>query len=336
MKEALISVIVPVYNVEKYLDECVESIVNQTYKNLEIILVDDGSTDNSGKICDELAKKDNRIHVIHKENGGLSDARNVGIDVSTGDYIQFIDSDDYIEHDMIEFLVSNIIKYNADISICSNYIFDEEECINQSTGEVCLYNRLEILQEVLLDEKIRCYAWNKLFRKELFKEIRFPKGKILEDILTIPKLFEKANTVIFNDVAKYYYRQREGSILHVQTKHTKLAYIHAALEMLEFLKEKEESLFLYCVYNYAHITIKVFNDIGLFDMTYLLEENIVNELYKNTCKIFENKDWEKFIVEHSFHIKKLHYYYLISDKEMYVKLNRTLPLLYPGWKNRNS
>ena len=132
-KNDLISVIVPVYKVEQYLNECIKSIINQTYKNLEIILVNDGSPDDCGKMCDIWAKKDNRIKVIHKKNGGLSDARNCGIDIANGKYIQFVDSDDLLELDMIDFLYTNIQKYNCDISICSNYIFDEKEVINQST-----------------------------------------------------------------------------------------------------------------------------------------------------------------------------------------------------------
>ena len=132
--EELISVVVPVYNVEKYIDKCINSIINQTYKNLEIILVDDGSPDNCGNICDEYAKKDNRIIVIHKENGGLSDARNTGIEVSKGKYITFIDSDDYISDNYVSFLYNLIIEYKADISIGKHYVLYENGEINTATG----------------------------------------------------------------------------------------------------------------------------------------------------------------------------------------------------------
>ena len=333
MERDLISVIVPVYNVEKYLEKCVDSIINQTYKNLEIILVDDGATDNSGKMCDEFAKKDSRIKVIHKENGGLSDARNFGLDVATGKYIQFIDSDDYIDEDMLELLYNNIKKYNAEISMCSHYILTEEECTAEGTNTLDIYNRVDILKEVLLDEKVRSYAWNKLFLRDLFKEIRFPKGRVFEDVLTIPKIFEKANTVVLDDVSKYYYRQRKGSILHIQTKKLRLDYINAALEIMEYLREKEPKLDLYCSYNIAHITIKTFNDIGLFDMGEMLEESIVNELYDKTCEIFKNKEYEKVIIENSSNVKKAHFYYLLIDKNGYIENNKKMPLIYPGWKN---
>ncbi|MBR1540013.1 MAG: glycosyltransferase [Clostridia bacterium] len=136
MEEELISIIVPVYKVEKYLDKCINSIVSQTYKNLEVILVDDGSPDSCGKMCDEWTQKDTRIKVIHKENGGLSDARNFGLDCAKGKYIQFVDSDDYIEKDMIEFLYKNLKENNADISICSNYMVDEENVINVGTRKI--------------------------------------------------------------------------------------------------------------------------------------------------------------------------------------------------------
>lgn len=332
MEQDLISIIVPVYNVEMYLEECVNSIINQTYKKLEIILVDDGSTDNSSKICDNFAEKDNRIKVIHKENGGLSDARNAGIEIANGKFIQFIDSDDYIDLDMIELLYNNAKKYNADISMCSHYIL-AEECTPEGTNTLTVYNRVEVLKEVLLDEKVRSYAWNKLFASKLFKEIRFPKGKVFEDILTIPKLFEKANTIVLDDVSKYYYRQRKGSILHIQTKELRLAYINSALEIMNFIREKEPSLDEYCAYNIAHITIKTFNDIGLFNMYYMLDEKIVNNLYEQTCDIFSNKKYEKVIIQNSSNIKKLHFYYLITDKEGYIANNKKLPLIYPGWKN---
>jgi glycosyltransferase involved in cell wall biosynthesis len=326
MEKDLISVIVPVYNVEQYLEECVKSIQNQTYKNLEIILVDDGTKDNSGKMCDEFAKTDSRIKVIHKANGGLSDARNFGIDASNGKYIQFIDSDDYIDLDMLELLYNNLKKHNADISMCSNYVLTENNCRLKGTGGFEVYTREEALKEILLDKKVRFYAWNKMFARKLFDEIRFPKGRVFEDILTIPRLFEKAEKVVLDDVPKYYYRQRNDSILHVQTKELRLAYINSALENIKFIKEKEKSLDAYCAYNLAHVTMNTYNNIGVYDMKDVLGEDLVNKLYDECKKIFENKEYEKLIVENSSMVKKLHYYYLLSDKDGYIKNFKTLPL----------
>ena len=165
----LISVIVPVYNVEKYLEKCVSSIVNQTYKNLEIMLVDDGSTDSSGKMCDEFAKKDDRIKVIHKPNGGLSDARNSALKIAKGDYIGFVDSDDYIADDMFETLCDLMEDNNSDISIVSFYEIYNNKLIGvRDSKELENMTKLEAMKELLIDSKIQSYAWNKLFKRELF------------------------------------------------------------------------------------------------------------------------------------------------------------------------
>ena len=328
----LISVIIPIYNVEQYLDECLNSVINQTYKKIEIILVDDGSTDNSGNICDEYKKKDNRIKVIHKANGGLSDARNVGIKLASGKYIQFIDSDDFIDNDMIEILYNLIKENDADISMCSNYILVGKKKKSDCSGKKYIYNRIEALKEILLDQKVRSYAWNKLIKRELLNNIEFPKGKVFEDILTIPKLFEISSKIIFLDVPKYYYRQREGSILNKQTNELRLAYINATKEITEYIKEKEPSLKDYYAYSIAHITIKTYNDIGFFSMYDLLNEEIVNDLYEKTKKIFDNKEYEQLIVKNSEYVKKLHFYYLLSDKEGYIKNNRILPVIYPEYE----
>ena len=173
MEKDLISVIVPVYKVEKYLEKCIESVLKQTYTNLQIILVDDGSPDNCGKICDEYAKKDSRIEVIHKINGGLSDARNVGINRANGRYIGFVDSDDYIKEDMYEKLINLIKEYDADISICNLYdVIDGKEYVRNKDNGIHEYSRIDILKEILLDKNIQSYAWNKLYKKELFDEIK--------------------------------------------------------------------------------------------------------------------------------------------------------------------
>ena len=192
----LISIIIPVYNVEKYLERCVKSVINQTYKNLEIILVDDGAKDNSGKMCDELSKLDSRIKVIHKENGGLSDARNFGLKIATGDYIGFVDSDDYIADDMYETLYYTIKNNNADISIVSFYEMYKEKVIGvRDSGNLEILSKQEAMKELLIDTKIQSYAWNKLFKKELFNDLKFPTGKNFEDIATTLLLFEKCDKV---------------------------------------------------------------------------------------------------------------------------------------------
>ena len=191
--EDLISVIVPIYKVEKYLEKCILNIVNQTYSNLEIILVDDGSPDNSGKICDEYARKDSRIKVVHKLNGGLSDARNAGIEIATGKYIAFVDSDDYIEEKMISKLYDLLKANDADVSACNICKFYEDKEIELDENEeiVKSYPPEQAILLTILDDSFGNYAWNKLYRSELFSDVRFPFKRRYEDIATIYKILDK-------------------------------------------------------------------------------------------------------------------------------------------------
>lgn len=329
MREDLISIIVPVYNVEKYLEECVDSIINQTYKNLEIILVDDGSTDNSGKICDEYKEKDNRIVVIHKKNGGLSSARNEGMKYAKGAYLQFVDSDDYMDNDMVEMLYNMIITESADISMCSHYILKNGNIYSDATNGKYVFSNEEALEELLLDRTIRFYAWNKLFRKELFEDVCYPEGRLFEDILAMPEVFAKAKKIAFEDVPKYYYRQREGSILHKQTIKLGIDYIEAVLDMEEYLRKLPYKLDKYIDYNCAVLTINTFNNAGIFDLPGLADEPIVNELYEKLKKMSQDKEFEKFFLENISNAKKIHYYFILEDKANYIKYNKCLPLMYP-------
>lgn len=212
----LISVIVPVYKVEKYLDECVTSILNQTYKNLEIILVDDGSPDNCPKMCDNYAANDSRIKVIHKNNGGLSSARNAGLDVAKGSFIQFVDSDDVIDINMIQHLYNNLKTTDSDISCCLYYKSDKEMGgLSKEPYKITTFSNLEILNDLYCKKLQNVISCNKLFRKSLFQEIYFPVGKICEDIFTIYKLMYKAKKIVKSSFIGYFYRQTPGSITNV-------------------------------------------------------------------------------------------------------------------------
>lgn len=214
MKEPLISIIVPIYKTEPYLRKCLDSIVQQTYRNLEIILVDDGSPDNCGAICDEYAPQDERIKVIHKPNGGLSSARNAGIAVATGEYIGFVDSDDWIELDMFEYLISNALIHNSDITACSHL-----KCFPDHQ-EFCGWNNTLILEMesalvlLLEDETLHNYVWDKLWRSSLFDGISFPEGKTFEDIAVSYQLFLRADKVVLLPEAKYNYLQHSNSIVN--------------------------------------------------------------------------------------------------------------------------
>ncbi|BDP46005.1 glycosyltransferase family 2 protein [Enterococcus faecium] len=194
---------VPVYNVEKYLKKCVDSILGQTFTDFESLLIDDGSTDNSGSICDELAKTDNRIKVIHKENGGLSDARNIGIEVAKGDFIGFIDSDDYIDEDMYAFLYNNILKYDAELSMCGIYDVHKNKEIKKLTPFSQLVTKSEAIELVLDGKLVVANAVSKLYKKELFENVRYPKGKIAEDAAVILKIINQCNKIPILIVLNY-------------------------------------------------------------------------------------------------------------------------------------
>lgn len=211
----LVSVIVPVYMVEEYLSSCVDSIVNQTYKNLEIILVDDGSPDNCGKICDEYAQIDSRITVIHKENGGLSDARNAGIKTASGHYITCVDSDDYIAVDMVENLYNSIVKYDADISICctKKTANRDEDLYKETAFDVKLMSPDQAIEEGLYNTSFPLSAWGKLYRRKLFEDIEYPVGKLYEDLFTTYKLFLKAKKIVYYSKVGYFYYYRSNSIV---------------------------------------------------------------------------------------------------------------------------
>ena len=235
----LISIIVPIYNVEKYINKCIESIINQTYKNLEIILVDDGSPDDCPTICDEYKEKDDRIIVIHKKNGGLSDARNVGIENASGKYICFVDSDDYIEYNYVEVLYSNIIKYNVKIS-CAAYrqVFEVDNHIKDiPIKENIKINYINSLKE-LVNESVGNFAWNKIYDINLFNDLRFPLGRKMEDLGIMYKLFEKAEYIYVDSRVIYNYVQRENSILHnIDSKFIR-DRIDLIKERFEYLKNK--------------------------------------------------------------------------------------------------
>lgn len=209
--DKLISIIVPVYNVEDYLPSCIDSLVNQSYESLEIILVDDGSTDSCPIICDEYACRDSRIKVLHKMNGGLSDARNAGIKVATGELIALVDSDDIIENRYCEKLYNEMVKYDADIVVGLPVLFCEKIPTDKQTSEGRLMENHEIICSYLLGQ-IRPTAWGKLYKRGLFENVEYPVGKTTEDVFVIVEILKKCRRLVNTVDAKYYYRQRKNSI----------------------------------------------------------------------------------------------------------------------------
>ena len=211
----LISVIIPVYKVETYLDQCVESIVQQTYRNLEIILVDDGSPDRCAEMCDLWATKDPRIKVVHKKNGGLGDARNAGLVVAAGDYIGFVDSDDWCEPDMFQELLESCLQYDAPVAACN--VFVDWECgwpteyATFATERSC-WDASDV-RRYFFDGKLTAWAWNKLYRKDLIPDLKYPT-QAYEDIPVAREIFTKINRCALTGKSSYHYRQRQGSIVN--------------------------------------------------------------------------------------------------------------------------
>lgn len=242
-KLPLISVIVPVYNVEKWISRCVNSIVNQTYKNLEIILVDDGAKDSSGVLCDKLALSDKRIKVIHKENGGLSDARNAGFFQSSGKYVCFIDSDDWIEEKYIQVLYELIVENTCEIAGCA-YRKCEDICglIQEENQYSCKqFNKEEAMSE-LIDNSIQQVVWNKLYKRSLIDNISFAKGKYHEDEFWSYQVFAKVNKYVETSYIGYNYFQRADSIMGEKYSLKRLDAVEAKCQRQHFLESNMNGL----------------------------------------------------------------------------------------------
>ncbi len=241
--EKLLSVIIPIYNVEPYLDRCMESIVNQTYKNLEIIMVDDGSPDNCPELCDQWQRKDVRIKVIHKKNGGLSDARNAGLDIASGEYIAFVDSDDFVDLDMYRSMIEALERTGADISTCGRYSYRNGDVSERHTSskEVIL-TPIQAINELLRGGLIEEAAWDKVYKRNLFNKIVFPVGEINEDLPIMPHLFERANTIVCTGKPFYYYCENLGSITHEAYNEKKRIVIKHIEEVSSFIENKYPEL----------------------------------------------------------------------------------------------
>lgn len=241
--EPVVSVIVPIYNVQHYLKPCIDSICEQTYTRLEIILVDDGSTDDCGRICDDYAEIDSRITVLHKENGGLSSARNAGLDMAKGEYISFVDADDTVHPSFIEILIGLCRDYQCTIAQC-DYLTVAENSLRlplNTLQSIKLYNNKQALYELCCTSNGTKYtvAWNKLYKKELFQNIRYPLGRIHEDEFTTYLLLWKSEKTAVINQYLYYYLQRSDSIMGSGFSVKRLDGLEAFRERLEFLKDKQ-------------------------------------------------------------------------------------------------
>lgn len=308
MDYLLISVIVPVYNVEKYLNICMETICNQTYKNLEIILIDDGSKDSSGLICEKWKYKDSRVRVIHKQNGGLSSARNVGIKESKGEYICFVDSDDVLDYDSIEYLFNLIREYGADISIC-----DPVHCYPnikhnfvQENKRIVYSNPQNAIVEMFYQKSFLVSAWGKLYKKECFNEIYFPEGMLFEDSAIMYKVFENAKKIAYGNARKYGYMHREGSITTKKFSNRDLDILKISNEILDYAMNRPELIPAARAY-YVTANLRVY-------LNAIKEENY-KKIIDNCRKNIKDQYWKVFL-----------------DKNIRQKLRISLILFWLGHK----
>ena len=236
----LVSIIVPVYNVEKYLEKCLDSLIDQTYRNLQIILVDDGSGDSSGTICDRYAAQDNRIQVIHKKQSGVSAARNTGLEAVKGSYICFADSDDWIDEKMIETMYENMVEEKAQISIIGyDMVWEDGRCQKKSDENAYyVWNQREAIAQWMTQKIFKGFMWDKMFAREIFAGIRFPEDRsYMEDVAIGLDLFARAETVVYSGKIGYHYLQRQGSATNSGFQERELLGITEAEKMIRFSKE---------------------------------------------------------------------------------------------------
>lgn len=303
-KNELVSIIVPVYNVEKYISECIESIINQTYKNLEIILVNDGSTDNSLKICNTYKDKDDRILIIDKRNGGLSDARNYGINIARGKYFCFIDSDDYVDEKYVELLYKAIKENNVDLALCNIVsVNDDKIALEKFTYDNSyIKSGKEILNDYYNGHHVEdIVAWNKMYSRELFNEYRYNVGKIHEDEFLTYKILYNLDKVAIVGIELYNYRKNNASIVNKKFNIKRLDMLEAFEERLEFFKEKNErKLYIETLSEYM----------GLLRVFYIRTRKNINNsknIQKNIIKKYKNLRKEILGTKEISLIKKIKY-----------------------------
>ena len=278
-----ISVIIPVYNVEKYLCACVNSVINQTYKNLEIILVDDGSTDKSGAICDEYALKDERIKVFHKSNGGLSSARNYGLDRMSGDYVFFLDSDDFISLQCLEKMLEVSIEQNADIVSSLNKRFaTESDLITQNTvkKEIVVYSSKQTLENTFKKtENFFVVSWAKLYKYKTFDNLRFTEGVIHEDEFICHRLYGQINKFVLLKEELYFYRENPCSITGVKYNIKRPDYLLALKDRVEYFKQYFPKLYIDFALFFAYRAIDLY-----FEVPKIKEKKAIQKRIKNIYK----------------------------------------------------
>lgn len=328
-----ISIIVPIYNVEIYLEKCINSILNQTLSDFELIMVNDGSTDRSGEICDKYGMIDSRIKIIHKKNGGLSSARNAGLDVARGEYIGFVDSDDYIDKQMYEKMIEKSIKSNSDIVICDmKYNLNGKDISQTQFKDFGIMNRNEALIKYFNHRYFKSHAQNKIYKKELFNNIRFPEGKLFEDVAVFYKLLYKSRRISFINEKLYIYNQGNSNSITkkcINNKHFDL--IDNALEIVQFFIKNNESQELFNASSEMYfISVKTFfemlysskknmSSIEFKNMQKLLIKKINNDIYIRGLIYYKKERKCNIIIYESYKLKNIIYLYNIIDRVNNIK-----------------
>lgn len=324
MQKPLVSIIVPVYNVEYYLKQCLDSVINQTYKDIEIILIDDGSTDNSGKICEEYAKKDARIKFFRQKNKGLSAVKNRGIETASGDYIMFIDSDDYADVQLCEKLLDALTEQDSDMAVCHySYIGDDGELL--STSDFGGYRPFpdsvltgnDYIESICRYGSMICVvSWNKIYKKSVFKNLRFAEGKLSEDELIIHHIADACSRIAIISGQYYYYRIRKGSITNTEHLVKRLDNTYALLDRLNFIKER----------NYGA------------EFILELEKEIINDFIRSIRMLDKNNKEHKTEVKHFSKTLKPIVKHLLANgnltksEKTIFRIFRVNPLIFLYWK----
>lgn len=286
----IISVIVPVYNVERYLGKCIESILSQTFEDIEIILINDGSTDTSGMICNKYKNIDIRIVVLNKLNGGLSSARNMGIEYSTGKYITFIDSDDTVSNNILENLYINLINNDCDISVCNvKDIYDDGTILSNNLDYHEVVSNKEAIKLELESQLTNGYAVAKLFKAELFKSIKFPENRLYEDAFIILHLYNETRKIFISTDQLYNYYRHTGTITTSRFKEKDFDCIEAHLSNYEFIMSNHPSLEEQAYFRVIWAYIYILDKITLSSYNGVIKDKVVNFIKANKIDIMKNK-----------------------------------------------
>lgn len=318
-----VSVIVPIYKVENYLNRCVDSILNQTYKNIEVILVDDGSPDKCGEISDSYAINDSRVKSLHKENGGLSDARNYGMRYLTGEYVVFVDSDDWIKEEMIETLLGLAMDLKADIVqsgfyyVYETYLLYDDRYYSEDMLPIQL-NKNELMREIVINERVKNFAWGKLYKTNLIKDLYFEKGVLFEDVFWAHKVMDRVDKYVICHKPMCYYLQRNDSIVSTYTVKN--------LDIIKGLKERHK----FIEENYKELINESYK---ILTKTILLHYYLLNKNRDKDLDGYYRKELRGYIINNYLNIQKA----IKDDKELSneVKLFKLNYLLSRAYVNIN-